>query len=385
MSRKNPNRHPSRLIRPAAFTLTELLVVIVIIAILIALLMPAIQSAREAARRTNCANNLKQLGLALHNYHDQHGAFPPGYMVITDRTQDYDRSFDEQWGWPVFFLPYLDRMGLYEDLEVMDYRLVDFFIKMAYEDPEERVRELELPRVPLKSFRCPSDRTEDILPEQLRYFGNGNGVDELEKTLAISKGYQPSTSNYMGLAGYFRRAADYPNTGVFYGRSSIRFRDIGDGLSNVFAIGERDQRCRAGVWLGVSDPYGGVGSDIVSLVNPYGTHVDNGVWYVVGIVSEKLNHPLWRRCQRGFSSSHPPGGANFLFCDASAAFVSDGIESHPYNAGIWLDGRLYFIDPVFDDAEDITIHLARRMGVYQQLGMRDDGAAIMAEFRPDGP
>jgi len=370
MARKNTDRQTTDLHSRTGFTLTELLVVIVIIAILISLLMPAIQSAREAARRTQCANNLKQLGLALHNYHDSHGAFPPGYMILTEDNWNKDLEFDEQWGWAVFLLPYLDQQGLYEDLEIMDYKLVQFFDKIAYEDPEETFRELQLAQLNLQSYRCPSDRTDTILPKTLRYFGNGNGVDVLEKTLTVTEGYQPATSNYIGVAGYFRRAWDFPNTGTFYGRSSISFRDIADGQSNVFAIGERDRRCLAGAWVGVSDPWG--------------IHSDNGIWYVVGIVSEKLNHPLTGRCQRGFSSSHPDG-ANFLFCDASAVFISDGINSLPYNAGIWLDGVLYYIHPLDDWPEDITIDLARRMGTYQLLGMREDGAAIMEEFRPTGP
>lgn len=369
MSRTSIHRLCGKRRRRTGFTLVELLVVMAIIAILITLLVPALQSAREAARRTQCSNNLKQLGLALHNYHDTHGSFPPGYMVIREGPER-DLEFDEQWGWPVFLLPYLDQQGLYDDLEVMQYRLRGFFEKTALEIPEERRRELNLPKVKLASFRCPTDRTDDILPKTFRYFGNGNGIDVLEKkAILVNEGYQPATSNYIGLAGYFRQAWDFSNTGVLFGRSSISFHDIADGQSNVFAVGERDKRCLAGAWVGVSTP-GGIDSD-------------NGIWYTVGLTSEKLNHPLLVRCQRGFSSPHP-GGANFLFCDGSCSFISNGIESKPYTAGIVVDGVRYYIDPLTDVPEDITIDIARRMGVYQLLGMREDGAAIVEQFRTQG-
>ena len=209
MRQTNANRQRTILPGRAAFTLVELLVVITIIGILIALLMPAVQQARESANRAQCANNLKQIGLALHTYHDSHKVFPPGYMIIS-HGWDQDDEFDEQWGWPVFLLPFMGNGDLYRDLDVMRYRLGEFFSKIADEDLEEQPRELALAKVPIKTFRCPSDSTEAILPSKHRYFGHGNGIDHLRKTLTLSGEYQPATSNYMGVAGYFRRAWDFP-------------------------------------------------------------------------------------------------------------------------------------------------------------------------------
>src|SRR6478609_9116964 len=100
-----------------AFTLIELLVVIAIIAVLIALLLPAVQQAREAARRTQCRNNLKQIGLALHNYHDAYQLFPPGYV---DRNGNPDLTPDNDlgpgWGWASFILPQLDQGNVYNQI-----------------------------------------------------------------------------------------------------------------------------------------------------------------------------------------------------------------------------------------------------------------------------
>ncbi len=93
--------------KPTGFTLVELLVVIAVIAILISLLLPAVQSAREAARRTQCRNNLKQIGVALHNYHDVLRLFPPGYVAgSADST-----STSPGWGWGAMLLPYLEQSG----------------------------------------------------------------------------------------------------------------------------------------------------------------------------------------------------------------------------------------------------------------------------------
>jgi len=345
--------------RRSAFTMVELLVVIMIILILIALLLPAVQQAREMAKRTQCANRLRQIGLALHNYHVTIGSFPPGYMYIPGDEWNSDVAFDEQWGWPVFLLPFMERTGLFNDLEVMKYKLVQFFMKI---DPIIDPIELTLPQTHLAMYRCPSDRTDDLLLRKYREFDDGNGCQYQIRIDLDRDRYEPATSNYMGVAGYFRKAYNFKNNGVFFGASDVNFSDISDGTSNVFCVGERDERCKAGAWVGVN--------------NPKGIDDHDGVWYVLGIVSEKLNHPIWWRCQRGFSSSHPTG-ANFLMCDGAVRFIGNGIEYKD------TDNELIWVDPRGDDPDYITQVRARYMGVYQRLGMRDDGAAIREKYYQD--
>src|ERR1700736_1125174 len=106
-------RPPARL----GFTLIELLVVIAIIAVLVALLLPAVQKVREAASRTQCTNNLKQIGVALHSYHDTNKLFPPGYVdgnTVASSTPDNDVG--PGWGWCSFLLPYLEQTAVYKQI-----------------------------------------------------------------------------------------------------------------------------------------------------------------------------------------------------------------------------------------------------------------------------
>lgn len=202
--------------RQAGFTLVELLVVIAIIGILVALLLPAIQSAREAARRSQCFNNLKQMGLALQNYHDTYATFPPAFI--------------NRQGWMLntYLLPYMEQAALYDELNTRD--------PMDLATPAT----LNLARTVISGFVCPSDAW--TVPTQSKYAING---------------YTIAMGNYLGVMGPqdFRCSANGATVNsVFFMNSSIKMRDITDGTSNTFACTERatNGKCRGGVWTGTT-------------------------------------------------------------------------------------------------------------------------------------
>ena len=181
-----------------AFTLIELLVVIAIIAVLIALLLPAVQQAREAARRTQCKNHLKQLGLALNNYHETHGLFPPGRL--RSLVDGQGRCFSAY----AHLLPFVDAATLYQR--------IDF-----NQSPEDAGNSVALDQT-IPFFLCPSD--------QFRKLQGTNAVHNYP--LCTGTTYPLSPRNPGGV----------PITGVFYENSSVRFGDIPDGSSQTVCISE---------------------------------------------------------------------------------------------------------------------------------------------------
>ena len=177
--------------RRLGFTLIELLVVIAIIAVLIALLLPAVQQAREAARRTQCRNNLHQLAIAMHNYHDTHRCFPFGQS-------------DSYWAWGTMLLPFLDETALYN---AMNFDLTNY-----KNDP--RHASSTAWSAPLAQFLCPSDPN----PSSYQYSTN-------------------ALSNYAGSGGDDARLGQYVE-GVLFNNSSVRIRDVRDGTSQTLMLGE---------------------------------------------------------------------------------------------------------------------------------------------------
>ncbi|MBL8851357.1 MAG: DUF1559 domain-containing protein, partial [Planctomycetaceae bacterium] len=221
--------------RSRGFTLIELLVVIAIIAILIALLLPAVQQAREAARRTQCKNNLHQIGLAIHNYLDVHGIFPQA--SYWDLTSTYAGSgidpstLNSQWGWATMILPYLDQAPLYNALTPGPT-----LMQAAMMDP---VR-LKLLQTPIPAYLCPSDTGGNLNSNRPFRSADGQGIPVTADT-------QVALSNYMGSNG------DKTSDGIFWsGAGRVRIRDVTDGTSNTFCVGERSSPNGfwAGVWCG---------------------------------------------------------------------------------------------------------------------------------------
>jgi prepilin-type N-terminal cleavage/methylation domain-containing protein/prepilin-type processing-associated H-X9-DG protein len=205
-----------------AFTLIELLVVIAIIAVLIGLLLPAVQKVREAANRTQCSNNLRQIGVAMHNYHDTHGSFPPGY--VSRPKEPNGAGLGPGWGWAAHLLSHVEQDNLYRQLD---------FTKDITHPMHAPVRGL-----PLKVFLCPSDSPPSPT------FGVVGAGGRLLTTVA--------SANYVGLGGTLE-ITGFPDTnnGCFYRNSRTRVADIRDGTSNtIFVIERESRRSPMTTWVG---------------------------------------------------------------------------------------------------------------------------------------
>lgn len=293
--------------RKSGFTLVELLVVIAIIGILIALLLPAVQAAREAARRSQCTNNLKQLGLALHNYHDTHKALPPGWLQKWFGSTASSTS----WGWGSFILPFIEQQALYDVIEPGQGSLWG-----ATGDATK----LAAMKQELKAFRCPSDI---------------QGVPNPSRTV---NGQQLTISNYIGnnSSDTITWGDSADKGGLFVQDKSLRFGDILDGTSNTVALGERGWQyrrsdgirkisaCALIVGTGNKDSGERLG-DVIGC----GCYKLNLNGTVQPLDSEANGHRGWM----SYSSRHP-GGANFVLADGSVRFISETVDGRFDERGV---------------------------------------------------
>ena len=294
--------------RRDGFTLIELLVVIAIIAILIALLLPAVQQAREAARRSTCKNNLKQLGIALHNYHDTHRVFPfatvCGVNVSAYTGQNYARQ-----SWFHLILPYVDQAPLYDKLR-------DGFQSGTVSDfashPQRSVK------VPV--FMCPSDPNSGKIGSQ--------------KSTFYSNYLLCSGSTTQGATGTFPKL-----NGMFFNISKIRISDITDGSSNTIAAGEInlvDDTPNAGPvadCLTVGDLRGRVwgtkyvgGGTFTTLQGP-NTSVPDTVTYGYSRDYAPISTSCSGVDNAVYARSRHTGGAHFLLGDGAVRFISDNVDT----------------------------------------------------------
>lgn len=331
----------------SAFTLIELLVVIAIIAVLIALLLPAVQRVREAANRTACVNNLKQMGLALQQYHDNHGAFPAGFTVLSDNLET------GKYGGFVLLLSFLEQDNWLQRWDPTHY---------WYDPPNADIVSTEI-----KVFYCPSNRSGGAIDTSFLAVVNGRSLPKVAACdYLLCKGANAALCKVTQVPPAGR--------GVFDVNTATRIADITDGTSNTFAIGEgAGNNPRFGIrhyypdttpapdlfpgqsrlidqnWLGAPmatkelHSLGALGGFCLGVTAqrggqsaPYDERMNNPLGLAAldcsncGCVNSGTATGSYATMS-GFRSAHS-GGCNFLFCDGSVRFVRETISADMYRA-----------------------------------------------------
>jgi prepilin-type N-terminal cleavage/methylation domain-containing protein/prepilin-type processing-associated H-X9-DG protein len=294
--------------RTRGFTLIELLVVIAIIAILVALLLPAVQQAREAARRSSCKNNMKQVALALHNYHDVHGRFPMGGAAGYTATPA-NQDVVDHWGWSSMILPQLEQAQLYDLFRVGDGNLVPHDpANMAnvhdYRTSNAGTRELLMTQV-IPTFLCPS--------------ANGGTHNKYAKYLA--------TLMYC-MNHQIARVPNATSASERHALMGMSIEEIYDGSSNTVLLAEKCLMNAPFVQIGAAWASPKPCARRISIVSahmPMNTPFD-------GTHNETTNCDVENTpglATRAAAASPHTGGCHFAMCDGSVRFISENIESSP--------------------------------------------------------
>ncbi len=378
--------------KQAGFTLIELLVVIAIIAVLIALLLPAVQAAREAARRAQCTNNLKQLALAAANYHDINGALPGGGYTV-DNYYPSGSSTGAGNNEPNFscfvrMLPNFEQSAIYNSVNFsLNWRAPDNFTiasagvstLMCPSDPDAATA------VSFTSIANAASATSSTNPygfgtpgnfvQQYLSYGGVAGLWNL--TVKTTDGSPPGST-------YAARYAD--QYGVIFCQSSINYREITDGTSNTFLIGERSHTQLKAQLQPANDANAARGSSqaqIEQMKQPLYGLWQSGQPSNTQIQAFRQPNPQNQGVSDGGAgtaeasdpSSGHPGGVNFAFCDGSVRFIKNTINCWPMESGTNHPHYVTYNGATWNLRTDIPVSL----GVYQALATRAGGEVVSAD------
>jgi prepilin-type N-terminal cleavage/methylation domain-containing protein/prepilin-type processing-associated H-X9-DG protein len=318
--------------RRPAFTLIELLVVIAIIGVLIGLLLPAVQRIRESAARTKCTNNLKQIGLALHAYHDVFSYYPPGYTDNnTNPNSTPNSDLGPGWGWAAYLLLYLEQENLFKQINFSQGILTGTNAQLAQQ--------------PLTIYQCPSDPLQDSWPVYDSTFSTPIGTVAHSNYVGCN-GWQECFTNAGGngqgqgggndnLQGTYGQSGD----GLFYRNSHYNSASVTDGMSGTIFVGERSSNHSPSTWAGAVTggrcPAWMANQPPTPYIPPPGPPYDNADYDEALCLAHgnathvpSADYPIFD--PDTFYSMHSPAGANFLFGDGSVHFLTSSIHPTTY-------------------------------------------------------
>jgi len=308
------------------FTLVELLVVIAIIGVLIALLLPAVQKVRESANRITCANNVKQMGLALHMYHNDLGSFPPGFVstlsnpgwvIPPGNCNGEPPELGPGWSFFALLLPYIEQDNLYKSIR----------LDLPITDPANDAAR----RTTVKTYLCPSDTSAKLV----KVLNCGNPPSTSNTPTVMTDG---AVCSYVGCLGGGSAANPdplcgcyewQPFNGVFHRNSRIRIADITDGTSNTVGVGERNSGFVESIWAGVV-PGEALVYNQTTRPKPYNPALAGCQNFRPSITSALVHSRQYtvnapNGSPASFHSAHT-GGGNFLFMDSSCHFINNYIS-----------------------------------------------------------
>ncbi|MEP3482304.1 MAG: DUF1559 domain-containing protein [Fuerstiella sp.] len=283
--------------RRRAFTIIESLTVAAVCSVWMSIAMPYLQTARMGSQRVQCKNQLKQLGLAMHNYHDVYGTFPPGWNTRVPTEKGYATM-----GWTVSILPFIEQYELYQKLDT----------NLLHGGTAQQTAML---KTEVRALRCPSDATPKTNSFRdgwgtSNYVGNfgstaiprwdplsGDGPGQVPSLPAGNSRYRPSKGKFAN--------------GILAINSKVGFRYITDGTSNTFMIGERSVTGKAAIWPGPRSNFNE--SDVVA----------------DGSFSSTLNQSA-----TSYGSRHSKGGINIALCDGSVRTIAADLESKADGSGL---------------------------------------------------